>query len=85
MDIAINSGALAPNPSARPFDPAQWLARFVTMGGIYINTGQKVWVGGPPQIRELVAVLREVAGDDAKREALRAHILTITAQEAMPC
>lgn len=85
MIIANTSGASAPNPSARPFDPAQWLARFVGMGGMYLYNGEEVWIGGPPELEALGPISNEVLCDDAKRGALKVHILATMPREALPC
>lgn len=85
MDIANTSGASAPTSSARLFDPAQWLARFVSMGGMYLYNGAQIWIGGPPEMEALVPISNEVLRDNAKREALKAHILATMPREALPC
>lgn len=69
---------------ARPFDPAQWLAQFVAMGGRYANTSAGIWIDGPAEL-DFLALQNEVLRDADKREAVKAHILARTPQEALPC
>ena len=62
MHIANNiQGASAPTEGARLFDPAQWLARYIELGGGYTVNNDSVWLHWSLGI------------SDAERDALRAH------------
>lgn len=85
MDICSNrNGASAPSHPARPFDPAEWLARFVAAGGRYANTSSGVWIFSPADCAAM-AIHREIAGSPALRDAVAAHIAATTTREALPC
>ncbi len=85
MDICTNrNGASAPFHPARPFDPAEWLARFVAAGGRYANTSSGVWIFSPADCEPL-AIQQEIAVSTERREAVTAHISATTTREALPC
>lgn len=85
MDIHTNrNGALAPSHPARPFDPAEWLARFVAAGGRYANTSSGVWIFSRANCASL-AIQREIAGNIALFSAVTDHIAATTTREALPC
>ncbi len=63
------------------FDPAEWLARFTAMGGHFASTSAGVWLSGPPDAR-LTSYQQDALRDPAMREAIKAHILAMTPQEA---
>lgn len=84
MHIANKSGASAPTPSSRPFDPAAWLARFVAAGGRYANTSSGVWIFSPADCAPL-AIQRELAANATLQSAVTDHIAATTTQEALPC
>lgn len=85
MDMHSNrNGASAPSHPARPFDPAEWLARFVAAGGRYANTSSGVWIFSRPNCESL-AIQREIAGNKALLSAVTDHIAATTTREALPC
>ncbi len=85
MDIHTNrNGASAPSHPARPFDPAEWLARFVAAGGRYANTSSGVWIFSRANCASL-AIQREIAGSPERHEAVTAHISATTTREVLPC
>ncbi|MDR7155365.1 hypothetical protein J2W40_002192 [Sphingobium xenophagum] len=85
MDIFSNrNGVSAPFHATRPFDPAEWLARFVAAGGRYANTSSGIWIFSPAD-RAPLAIQQEIAGNPAWRDAVTAHISTTTTREALPC
>lgn len=85
MDIHANrNGASAPSHPARPFDPSEWLARFVAAGGRYANTSSGVWIFSPADCAPL-AIQKEIAGNAALQSAVTDHIAATTTREALPC
>ena len=85
MDICTNrNGASAPFHPARPFDPAEWLARFVAAGGRYANTSSGGWIFSPADC-EALAIQQEIAGNIALFSAVTDHIAATTTREALPC
>ena len=85
MDICCNrNGASTPSHPARPFAPAEWLARFVAEGERYANTSSGVWIFSPADCAPL-AIQQEIAGSTERREAVTAHISETTTREEFPC
>lgn len=85
MDILSNTnGTSAPSHPARPFDPAEWLARFVAAGGRFANTSSGVWIFSRANCASL-AIQREIAGNAALLNAVTDHIAATTTREALPC
>jgi hypothetical protein len=79
MDMATTSGASAPNHGARPFDPADWLASYVEMGGGYTVTGascclHSLWGLSRAEQTALAAHQLPLLADPEKREAVRAYL-----------
>jgi hypothetical protein len=91
MDIANNNqGASAPADGVRPFDPSQWLARYIELGGGYTINAESVWLHWSLKITEaeqIALTLHEGAlrRDMAKREAVKALLVASTAREVLPC
>jgi len=85
MDILSNTnGTSAPSHAARPFDPAEWLARFVAAGGRFANTSSGVWIFSRANCASL-AIQREIAGNAVLLNAVTDHIAATTTREALPC
>lgn len=91
MHIANNiQGASAPIHGARVFDPAEWLARYVELGGGYTVTDESVWLHWSLTITEaeqaaLIIHERPLRSDLAKREAVKSLLLASSPKEALPC
>lgn len=91
MHIAnIHQGASAPTDGARPFDPAEWLARYVELGGGYTVNSESVWLHWSLRITEqerdaLVQHERPLHRDLTKREAVKSLLLASNPKEALPC
>ncbi len=78
------NGASALTHAPRPFDPSEWLARFVAAGGRYANTSSGVWIFSRANCASL-AIQREIAGNIALFSAVTDHIAATTTREALPC
>lgn len=91
MHIAnIHQGASAPTDGARPFDPAEWLARYVELGGGYTVSPASVCLHWSLRItaqeRDALAQHeRPLRRDLTKREAVKSLLLASSPKEALPC
>jgi len=89
MHIANNTqGASAPTDAARPFDPSEWLARYIQLGGGYTVNNDSVWLHWSLDISEaerdaLRAHEVSIRRDMAKRDAVKALLTSSNAKEAM--
>ena len=89
MHVANNiQGALAPTDGARLFDPAEWLARYVDLGGGYTVSPTSVWLHWSLRITEqerdaLVQHERPLLRDFVKREAVKSLLLASSSKEAV--
>ncbi|KKW89414.1 hypothetical protein [Sphingobium chungbukense] len=91
MHIANSiQGASAPTDGARLFDPAEWLARYVELGGGYTVNPTSVCLHWSLRITEherdaLAQHERPLRRDLAKREAVKALLLASSPKEALSC
>lgn len=91
MHIAgINPGAPAPITPLCPFDPAEWLARYVELGGGYTVSPNGVVLHWSLRIteeeREALAVHeRPLRRSLALREAVKAYLAGMVATEGELC
>jgi len=89
MHIANNiQGASAPTDGARPFDPSDWLARYIELGGGYTVNNDGVWLHWSLKITEeeqqaLVTHEMALRRDLAKREAVKSLLLASSPKEAV--
>ena len=88
MHIANNiQGASAPSDGARPFDPADWLARYVELGGGYTANPNGVVLHWSLKITEaerqaLVRHERPLRHNLAMQDTVKAYLASHTAMEA---
>lgn len=90
MDIAITSGASAPDLAARLLNPAQWLTRYVELGGGYTVSPNGVVLHWSLRITEeersaLVQHEQPLRRDLVMREAIKSYLASRSAAEADPC
>ncbi|GAY19718.1 hypothetical protein [Sphingobium fuliginis] len=91
MHIANNiQGASAPTDGARPFDPADWLAHYVELGGGYTVNPDSVWLHWSLTISEaerhaLQAHEMPLRCDMTKRDAVKSLLLASSPKEALSC
>ena len=89
MHIANNIlGASAPTDGACLFDPAEWLARYVELGGGYTVNNDSVWLHWSLKITEeeqhaLVTHEMVLRRDVTKREAVKSLLLASSPKEAV--
>ena len=88
MHIAgINQGAPAPIVPLPPFNPAEWLARYVELGGGYAVIGDAVWLhwslNGDVDELALKAHEMTVRRDGARHAAVKALIMERVSKEAI--
>ena len=88
MHIENNfQGASAPTDGARLFDPAEWLARYVELGGGYTVSPTSVCLHWSMRITEqerdaLVQHERPLRRDLAKRDAVKSLLTASSPKEA---
>lgn len=91
MHIAnANQGASAPTDDLRLFDPVEWLARYVELGGGYTVSSTSVCLHWSLRIAEqerdaLAQHERPLRRDLAKRDAVKSLLLASSPKEALPC
>ncbi|RYM11013.1 hypothetical protein [Sphingobium cupriresistens] len=88
MDMANTSGASAPNHGARLFDPAEWVASYVDLGGGYTVTGASCCLHSVRGLSwaeqaALAAHQLPILADPSKREAVRAYLTSGCLMEAL--
>lgn len=81
---------MAPIYAAGGFNPAAWLARYVDLGGGYTVNSGGICLHWSLRITEaeraaLVAHERPLRRDRERREAVKAYLASMMAQEAEPC
>lgn len=87
MHIENKSGASAPTPSSRPFDPAAWLALYVELGGGYTVNSIGACLHWPSNISQqerawLSEHKRQIRADRARQIAVRDYLASLSPREA---
>lgn len=86
MDIAETSGALAPSLSTRLFDPAQWLAVYVELGGGYSVSSRGAYLHWPRDISRqerswLFEHERQIRADVTRQTAVGDYLASLCPRE----